>query len=339
MDKRYQIFVSSTYADLQEERRNVIQALMEMDCIPSGMEIFPAADEEQWEFIKKVISDCDYYVLIIGGRYGSVTSEGISYTEKEYDFAVSIGLKVLAFLHKHPEEIPARNSELDPELRAKLDSFRRRVSEGRLVRFWSRADELPGLVALSLLKTIKTYPAVGWVRADRIASAEILNEVNDLRKRNLELESQVSQMESRNPQPVLDNLAGLDDELEVHGAYWFSLERYGWKAKISWREIFSLIAPYLLEMLSDATVKQVLADSVYKRTKHIDASSVSIDDQDYQTVKIQLLALGLVTVEQSKTTNTEIVLLWYLTPKGKDLLFQLRTVKSEEPTVKKAFDD
>ena len=71
MEKRYQVFVSSTFADLKEERRKVIQTLMEMDCIPSGMEIFPAADEEQWEFIKKVISDCDYYILIIGGRYGS----------------------------------------------------------------------------------------------------------------------------------------------------------------------------------------------------------------------------------------------------------------------------
>ena len=51
MDKRYQVFVSSTYADLKEERQHVIQALMEMDCIPSGMEVFPAADEEQWDFI------------------------------------------------------------------------------------------------------------------------------------------------------------------------------------------------------------------------------------------------------------------------------------------------
>ena len=53
---------------------------MEMDCIPAGMELFPAADEEQWEFIKRVIDDCDYYVLIIGGRDGSLTPEGISYT-------------------------------------------------------------------------------------------------------------------------------------------------------------------------------------------------------------------------------------------------------------------
>ena len=57
MDKRYQVFVSSTYADLKEERSKVIQALMEMDCIPAGMELFPAADEEQWAFIQKVIDD------------------------------------------------------------------------------------------------------------------------------------------------------------------------------------------------------------------------------------------------------------------------------------------
>ena len=83
MDKRFQVFVSSTYADLKEARQKVIQTLMEMDCIPAGMELFPAADEEQWKFIKRVIDDCDYYILIIGGRYGSLTAEGISYTEKE----------------------------------------------------------------------------------------------------------------------------------------------------------------------------------------------------------------------------------------------------------------
>jgi hypothetical protein len=86
VEKRYQVFVSSTYADLKEERQHVTQALMEMDCIPAGMELFPATDEEQWEFIKRIIDDCD--LLIIGGRYGSTTDEGISYTEKEYDYAV-----------------------------------------------------------------------------------------------------------------------------------------------------------------------------------------------------------------------------------------------------------
>jgi len=61
MDKRYQVFISSTFTDLADERRRVIQTIIEMDCIPAGMELFPATDEEQFEFIKRVIDDCDYY--------------------------------------------------------------------------------------------------------------------------------------------------------------------------------------------------------------------------------------------------------------------------------------
>src|SRR5260221_11759305 len=106
MDKRYQVFVSSTYADLKEERRRVIQTVIEMDCIPAGMELFPAADEEQFQFIKRVIDDCDYYLLIIGGRYGSITAGGISYTGQEYDYPVKGGLKAIPLLHENPDAIP-----------------------------------------------------------------------------------------------------------------------------------------------------------------------------------------------------------------------------------------
>jgi hypothetical protein len=55
VDKRYQVFISSTYADLKGERRAVIETVIQSDCIPAGMELFPAADEEQLTFIKRVI--------------------------------------------------------------------------------------------------------------------------------------------------------------------------------------------------------------------------------------------------------------------------------------------
>ena len=134
MEKRYQVFVSSTYADLKEERQKVIQALMELDCIPAGMELFPAADEEQFEFIKRVIDDCDYYLLIVGGRYGSLTAQGISYTEQEYEYALNRGLKVVALIHEKPDEIPFGKSEQHPELRNLLQAFRDRVATDRLER-------------------------------------------------------------------------------------------------------------------------------------------------------------------------------------------------------------
>jgi hypothetical protein len=75
IDIRYQVFVSSTYQDLQEERAEVMQALLELDCMPAGMELFPAASEDQWRWIKRVIDESDYYLVIIGGKYGSVHPE------------------------------------------------------------------------------------------------------------------------------------------------------------------------------------------------------------------------------------------------------------------------
>jgi hypothetical protein len=134
-EKRFQVFISSTYTDLQEERRKVMQTIMEMDCIPAGMELFPAVDEEQFNFITKIIDDCDYYIIIIGGRYGNLTDEGISYTEKEYDYAVAKGIKVLAFLHRRTRSIPVDKSEALPEAQAKLSAFREKVSSGRLVTY------------------------------------------------------------------------------------------------------------------------------------------------------------------------------------------------------------
>ena len=62
---------------------------------------------------------------------------------------MSIGLKVLAFIHESPDNIPVGKSDIEPILRGKLDAFRNRVSESRLVKFWRSAAELPGLVALS----------------------------------------------------------------------------------------------------------------------------------------------------------------------------------------------
>src|SRR4028119_1976770 len=137
---RYQVFVSSTYTDLKEERAEVLQAIWELDCIPTGMEAFVASNESQWEVIKRVINECDYYVLIIGGRYGSLTEEGISYTEKEYRYARELGIPVLAFVHSKPDEIPSGKSEKSTELCEKLEQFRSEVMSAHPVRSWSTAS-------------------------------------------------------------------------------------------------------------------------------------------------------------------------------------------------------
>lgn len=170
MDVRYQVFVSSTYRDLQEERQHVIQALLELDAIPAGMELFPAADDDQWTLIQKVIDESDYYVLIVGGRYGSSSAEGISYTEREFDYALRLGKPIMAFLHKNPDQLVAAKIELDAPARERLAAFRIKVETGRTCRYWVTPEELGGLVSRSLVRTIMDKPSEGWIRAGLAAT-------------------------------------------------------------------------------------------------------------------------------------------------------------------------
>lgn len=336
MNKRFQVFVSSTFADLQDERSKVIQTIMELDCIPAGMEIFPAIDEEQFEFIKKVIDDCDYYILIIGGRYGTLSDDGISYTEKEYDYAIEKGIKVMAFLHKNPETIPIGKSELDEILRAKLQNFKQKVSSNRLIKYWETAEQLPGLVALSLSKTIKVHPAIGWIRANSAIDPDIFKEMNDLRKENQEIQNLLHQKKITE---ILEreDLADLDDEIEISGTHrrWNSKYKHEvnttWNFRLTWGKIFSLISPYLLEHPSDLKAKEIISTQLYNETKdHISSGTPKVNDQDFQTIKIHLKSIGLIDVAYKKTTTGGMALFWELTELGNKYLHHKRSVKKDK---------
>jgi hypothetical protein len=331
MEKRYQVFVSSTYADLKEERQQVIQTLMEMDCIPAGMELFPASDEDQFNFIKRVIDDCDYYILVIGGRYGSLTPQGISYTEQEFDYAIEKGLRVVAFLHGDPESLSVRNTDNDPALTERLDSFRKKAQTGRLVRYWQKADELPGMVSLSLQKTIKTYPAVGWIRATSAGSTELLSEINDLRKENEALRTRLAEV-SENVSDGVSGLAGLDERFGVSGTYNRSVHSrgtwYKWEYGLTWGELFALIGPLLLKQQADGTVEIHLRKAILQVANQ-DSFESKFDPQLFDTIKIQLKALGLVAIKQLALVGGGVGLFWSLTPQGEAELVHRRTVRSD----------
>src|SRR4051812_22132561 len=160
VDRRYHVFVSSTFFDLAEERAAVVSALLELDAIPAGMELFPAADDDAWTLIERVIDASDYYLLVIGGKYGSIDpASSLSFTEKEFDLAVRLRKAVMAFLHENPDEIPAGKSETSDETRAKLAAFRSKVQASKHVKYWRSPDDLAGKVARSYASFQRNYPA------------------------------------------------------------------------------------------------------------------------------------------------------------------------------------
>jgi hypothetical protein len=182
-EKIYKVFVSSTYEDLREERAAVQKGLLLLGCLPVGMELFPAADEETWSFIKSQIDDSDYYVVVVAGRYGSEATDGISFTEKEYDYAISQKKPTIGFVHAEPGAIAA--SKTEKKARAKLKRFIAKIRT-RPVRQFRSPHELALEVTTSFVQLIRDRPAVGYVRTDQAVDfkrySELLEENNKLKE-------------------------------------------------------------------------------------------------------------------------------------------------------------
>lgn len=189
MDRLYQVFVSSTFEDLKNERQAVSNALAKAGFIVAGMELFPAADQQQLAYIERVIDRSDYYVVIIGGRYGSLAENGYSYTENEYRYAKSKGIPVLAFIHSDPQSIAL--GKTDPENAEKLTAFRETLQKGRIAERWLSGADLCTNVVIALTSETTLRPGVGWVRGDQAVDPKVLQDLERLRLENRELRERI----------------------------------------------------------------------------------------------------------------------------------------------------
>ena len=67
-NRKLQIFLSSTYEDLVEERLAAMEASLAAGHIPAAMEQFTPGDETAWEKIQRWINSSDAFVLILAAE-------------------------------------------------------------------------------------------------------------------------------------------------------------------------------------------------------------------------------------------------------------------------------
>ncbi len=171
--RRFQIFISSTYNDLADIRLQIIQQLFKINCIPVGMEMFPATNATSWDLITDIIDDSDYVVVVVAQRYGTPDPTGISYTQREFEYANASDKHVLVF---RQELDAAEEAALEEPMRV----FRDKVAIGRNFRPWKSTAELPGLIAASLTFAMgaRDRPE-GWIRSG-YAMSEHVRRIHEL---------------------------------------------------------------------------------------------------------------------------------------------------------------
>ena len=172
---KYQIFLSSTYEDLKEERSVLVQTILRSYNFPIGMEMFNANNKKSWDVIKANIDSSDIYILVVGHRYGTPTSgkNPVSFTEKEYDYACSRRrkgkLKILCFIRKRDYLLEPSKTEQKDEGKKNLEQFIDKVKSSNQIAWFTTPDNLGSFVNDAINKTIREFNNVntlsgGWIK-------------------------------------------------------------------------------------------------------------------------------------------------------------------------------
>ncbi len=325
MEKRYQVFVSSTYSDLRDEREKVLHELTRIGYMAVGMEQFPATDEEQLEYIQKIIDESDYYVVIVRGKYGSLASDGISFTEKECDYALATKKPVLAFLFKNPGQLKVDETDNDPEKARKLIAFKKKLEERRIVKFWESREQLTNDIKDSINDIVRRRPGVGWIRGDQALDPTVYKELEEVRRQNKALREKLDKLGSEDIVFPFDLVHG-EDLFEiryiVRGGIKPSENNIPGVFEISWNMLYNELAELALRELDEYNLQRKL-QSIIAANKNISHPfSVTITDDYVKQVRFQFEALGLV-----KAVAGGDYIRWTLTDKGRRFLSNLRAIK------------
>jgi Domain of unknown function (DUF4062) len=333
---KYQVFVSSTYDDLKEERSQVIKAILEMGHIPVGMEMFSAADEEQWKIIARQIDETDYYVVIVGSRYGSITG-GVSYTEKEYDYAISKGVPALGFIVDSSVEPLAKHVDKEEAKVAALARFKAKVKQ-RPVGFWKTADDLHGKVSIALMKAFNTTPRSGWTRATAMAGPEVSQELSRLSRENSELRAQ---LEAAQNQEAVDRRSHLQQRIDTLKAIPKTLGirergKSTWDLKVETNlfKIFSQLAPEMMVETSIDAASKYLALMNKPDQKMVTSPTAPIATNHIKVLFADLASLDLVEPSKKKHPVADKDAYWALTQDGIEVLKLDRATRLEAAAAK-----
>lgn len=228
MRKKYQVFVSSTYKDLIEDRQTAVEAILDAGHIPAGMELFKSG-KSQMETIYKWIDESDVYMLILGGRYGSIEPDsGKSYTHLEYEYALQKNMPVFAVV-LGDEEYKRRVKEKGLEVvetseGKKYEEFKKLVLS-KVSGFYNNMEGIVAEVHKQLNYIDKTYELGGWIKADdesiKEEKEELLRIIKNLKLENEKLKQNLNLLreEKLTPLPMNEQLKRFKDFFDSKGVY------------------------------------------------------------------------------------------------------------------------
>ncbi|MGG4217166.1 DUF4062 domain-containing protein [Paenibacillus jamilae] len=185
MRRKLQIYISSTFNDLIEERHTAVEAILQAGHIPAGIEQF--FKESPMKIRKRWIDESDVYLLILGGFYGlTLPDESKSYTHWEYEYAGEAGKPRFAFvvtdeaLRQKPYDFAAI------EHYQKFQKFKQSVMEHIPIYYVEDVRHIKMVLRDQLSEYAARNDLYGWVSGKDVPDVQKLLEENARLKEELE---------------------------------------------------------------------------------------------------------------------------------------------------------
>lgn len=324
LDKRYQVFISTSGKDMQPERMVLSQTLVGMGFFSWGLE---QRTPLSTAFSRRQIDDCDYFLLLVGSQYGEQSVSGVGYMQLEYIYAVTKQKPIIVFMHEDPTSRPQSLHDEKPELREKFLEFRKQLQQevDQVITYRTLRD-LELAVRSNMLQMLERYPVVGWVRPQNIQILQ--DEIDALKAKLTQLQAEIKPKEAE-PFLIVSKVAMYESfsfEYRMHAYQDGNFKEVKAMRDMTWAQILLLLGETFKEPMSEEYFSKALNDYL-NDTGLQDARREMPRAHAVARAQINVRALHNIKVQMRQ--NDWIIpigrddrqrMLWQVTEKGEKLL-------------------
>ena len=354
MDTRYQVFLSSTYEDLTQERLELELALYELGCIPTGLNGLQDRDDKTWPIIKQLINDCDFFITIVAGRYGATSPSGVSYPHREYVHALAQRKPMVAFIHEFPGALPTEKKEVDKVANLRLYEFKSLLQKQDTL-LWSASHSLVAMAKVKVQQLILNHAQAGWVKQSSIKQGNVgagdrAHPIDGLNKLNKQVSPSSPMSASANFMPpetkksthqqtdspwVMEDLSL--EKIDLNFEY--VLSQGGFSKTVSGHialnldQCFTKLPFHMVTGGSDERLQRLFNAMLESMNLYKDEGLTSdckihqfrLDEESFKRLKAKLVEYQLIAVDQEQKSQ------WYLTALGSRRRLQTQVSQPGNP--------
>ncbi|MEN3979334.1 DUF4062 domain-containing protein [Acinetobacter sp. CWB-B33] len=324
LDKRYQVFISTSGAEMQPERMVLAQTLVGMGFFSWGLE---QRTPLSTAFARRQIDDCDYVVVLLGSSYGEQSVSGVGYMHLEYIYAVTKQKPIIVFMHDEPAAREAALHDDKPELRDKFQEFRKLLqNEVDQVFTYRSLRDLEMAVRFNLPQMLERYPVLGWVRPQ---NTQVLQDEIDQLKNKLE------QLETESGKREVDPFLSLP-KVSMHEFFSFEYRMHAYQdgnfkelkiqKKMTWAQLLSVLGSTFVH----PTPEEFFSKRMNEYLNETGLQDARMDmPRAHAVARAQVNIRALHSIKMQMRQNEWIIqsgrddrqrMLWQVTPKAQKLM-------------------